>query len=70
MNIVKSEQEMSPLQVAEVFVQSGMFPDSRSVATAASKLIVGRGLGLTDYDSMAGLHIKHHGGSDQGKWQV
>lgn len=27
------------------------------MATAASKLIVGRGLGLTDYDSMAGLHI-------------
>ena len=57
MNIVKSEQEMSPLQVAEVFVQSGKFPDSRIVATAASKMIVGRGLGLTDYDSMAGLHI-------------
>ena len=52
-----SETEMTPLQVAEVFVQSGMFPDAKSVATAASKLIVGRGLGLTDYDSMAGLHI-------------
>ncbi len=40
-----------------MFVQSGMFPDARSVATAASKLIVGKGLGLTEYDSMAGLHI-------------
>tara|TARA_R110001583_G_scaffold87981_10_gene228780 strand:- start:3108 stop:3986 length:879 start_codon:yes stop_codon:yes gene_type:complete len=49
--------DMTPIQVAEVFVQSGMFPDSKSVATAASKLIVGRGLGLTDYDAMAGLHI-------------
>ena len=49
--------KMTPLQVAEVFVQSGMFPDSKSVATAASKLIVGRDLGLSDYDSMAGLHI-------------
>tara|TARA_R100000458_G_C8271889_1_gene246674 strand:+ start:228 stop:1061 length:834 start_codon:yes stop_codon:yes gene_type:complete len=48
---------MTPIQVAEVFVQSGMFPDSKSVATAASKLIVGRDLGLSDYDSMAGLHI-------------
>ncbi len=48
---------MSPIQVAEVFVQSGMFPDAKQVATAASKLIVGRGLGLSDYDSMAGLHI-------------
>ena len=51
------QAEMTPLQVAEVFVQSGMFPDAKSVATAASKLIVGRGLGLNDYDSMAGLHI-------------
>ena len=48
---------MTPIQVAEVFVQSGMFPDAKQVATAASKLIVGRGLGLSDYDSMAGLHI-------------
>lgn len=57
MNIVPANQAMNPMQVAEVFVQSGMFPDAKSVATAAAKLIVGRGLGLTDYDSMAGLHI-------------
>ena len=57
MNIVPHHHTMDPMQVAQVFVQSGMFPDAKSVATAASKLIVGRGLGLTDYDSMAGLHI-------------
>jgi len=57
MNIVPANQDMNPMQVAEVFVQSGMFPDAKSVATAAAKLIVGRGLGLTDYDSMSGLHI-------------
>jgi hypothetical protein len=48
---------MHPMKAAEVFVQSGMFPDAKSVATCATKLIVGRGLGLNDYDSMAGLHI-------------
>jgi len=57
MNIVPANQDMNPMQVAEVFVQSGMFPDAKSVATAAAKLIVGRGLGLSDYDSMSGLHI-------------
>ena len=50
-------REMTPMQVAEVFTKSGMFPDAKSVATAATKLIVGRGMGLSDYDSMSGLHI-------------
>ena len=34
-----------------------MFPDIHSEAAAAAKLIIGRGLGLTDYDAMSGLHI-------------
>ena len=56
-NIQPATEAMTPMEVAQVFVDSGMFPDARSVAVAASKLIVGRGLGLTDYDSMNGLHI-------------
>jgi len=57
MNELATTGGMTPLEVAQVFVQSGMFPDSKSVAAAAAKLIVGRGMGLTDYDSMAGLYI-------------
>jgi hypothetical protein len=34
-----------------------MFPDIQSEAAAATKIIIGRGLGLTDYDAMSGLHI-------------
>jgi hypothetical protein len=49
--------EMSPMQVAEVFTKSGMFPDAKSVSVAATKLIVGRGMGLNDFDSMSGLSI-------------
>ena len=56
-NIQPATEVMSPMEVAQVFVDSGMFPDARSVAVAGTKLIVGRGLGLTDYDSMNGLHI-------------
>lgn len=49
--------EMTPMQVAQVFTDSRMFPDAKSVAIAATKLIVGRGMGLSDYDAMAGLNI-------------
>jgi hypothetical protein len=34
-----------------------MFPDIQSEAAACAKIIIGRGLGLSDYDSMTGLHI-------------
>jgi hypothetical protein len=48
---------MDPMTVAQVFKASGMFPDIQSEAAACAKIIIGRGLGLTDYDAMAGLHI-------------
>tara|TARA_R100000458_G_C8272315_1_gene247135 strand:+ start:791 stop:1642 length:852 start_codon:yes stop_codon:yes gene_type:complete len=53
----KREPELPVGEVAKYFVQSGMFPDTKQLATAATKLIVGRGLGLSDYDCMGGLHI-------------
>ena len=46
-----------PMVVARIFRASGLFPDIQSEAAAAAKLIVGRGLGLSDYDCMAGLHL-------------
>lgn len=48
---------MDPMTVAQVFKASGMFPDIQSEAAACAKIIIGRGLGLSDYDAMAGLHI-------------
>ena len=53
----RSVPELPVDEVAKFFVQSGMFPDTKQLATAATKLIVGRGLGLSDYDCMGGLHI-------------
>ena len=44
-------------RVAQIFAESGMFPDAKSAAEVATKLIVGRGLGMNDYDAMAGFHI-------------
>lgn len=49
--------QMDPMTVAQVFKASGMFPDIQSEAQACTKIIIGRGLGLTDFDAMAGLHI-------------
>ena len=49
--------QLDPMTIAKVFRASGMFPDIQSEAAAATKIIIGRGLGLTDYDAMSGLHI-------------
>ena len=46
-----------PMTVAKVFTEGGMFPDNKSVAQCATKLIVGQGLNLTPWESMCGLHI-------------
>lgn len=43
--------------VAQIFAESGMFPNAKSAAEVATKLIIGRGLGMNDYDAMAGFHI-------------
>ena len=49
--------QLDPMTVAQVFKASGMFPDIQSEAAACAKIIIGRGLGLSDYDAMTGLHI-------------
>lgn len=49
--------QLDPMTVAQVFKASGMFPDIQSEAAACAKIIIGRGLGLTDFDAMTGLHI-------------
>ena len=52
-----STGQLDPMSIAKVFRASGMFPDIQSEAAAATKIIIGRGLGLSDYDAMSGLHI-------------
>lgn len=49
---------MSIDQTAEMFVRSGMFPDLKSVEAAATLLIIGRGFGISDYDSVTGLYLR------------
>lgn len=49
--------QLDPMTVASLFRASGMFPDIESEAKAATKIIIGRGLGISDFDAMSGLHI-------------
>ena len=49
--------QLDPMTVASVFRASGMFRDIKSEAEAATKIIIGRGLGITDFDAMSGLNI-------------
>ena len=49
--------QLDPMTVASLFRLSGMFRDIQSEAAAATKIIIGRGLGITDFDAMSGLHI-------------
>jgi hypothetical protein len=49
--------ETDLVEMGRIFAASGMFPEHRDAAQCATKLIVGRGLGLSPYDSMNGLHL-------------
>jgi hypothetical protein len=54
---IRNNGQLDPMTVAQVFRASGMFPDIQSEAAAATKIIIGRGLGIADFDAMSGLHI-------------
>ena len=56
-DLIRNNGQLDPMTVAQVFRASGMFPDIQSEAAAATKIIIGRGLGIADFDAMSGLHI-------------
>ena len=53
-NTTPSETDL--VEMGRIFAASGMFPEHRDAAQCATKLIVGRGMGLNPYDAMS-LHI-------------
>jgi hypothetical protein len=57
-----SENEIStelkqPMELGEVFAKSGMFPDVKTQAQAVVKIMAGRELGLSAFQSMASIYI-------------
>lgn len=52
---LKSLEE--PMAMGDVFAQSGMFPDIKSKAQAAVKILAGKELGLSPFESMIGIYL-------------
>lgn len=46
-----------PMAIGQVFAQSGMFPDIKSQAQAVVKIMAGKELGLTPFQSMKSLYL-------------
>jgi len=46
-----------PMTIGKVFAESGMFPDIKSQAQAAVKILAGRELGLSPFESMKNLYL-------------
>jgi hypothetical protein len=46
-----------PMAIGEVFASSGMFPDVKSQAQACVKILAGKELGLSAFESMASIYI-------------
>jgi hypothetical protein len=46
-----------PLALGDIFAQSGMFPDIKTKAQAAVKILAGKELGLSPFESMASIYI-------------
>ena len=51
------EELRAPMAVGEVFAKSGMFPDVKSQAQAVVKILAGKELGLSPFESMASVYV-------------
>ena len=55
--LMSYEPLKEPMAIGEVFAQSGMFPDVKSQAQACVKILAGKELGLSAFESMASIYI-------------
>ena len=55
--IMSIESLREPMAIGEVFAQSGMFPDIKSQAQAVVKILAGRELGLSPFESMKNIYL-------------
>jgi hypothetical protein len=51
------EELKAPMAIGEVFAKSGMFPDVKSQAQAVVKILAGKELGLSPFESMASIYV-------------
>lgn len=55
--IIESESLREPMAMGDVFAQSGMFPDVKTKAQGAVKILAGRELGLSPFESMKNIYL-------------
>lgn len=55
--LMEFEQLREPMAIGNVFAESGMFPDIKTQAQAAVKILAGRELGLSPFESMKNLYL-------------
>lgn len=55
--IMSYEPLREPMAIGEVFAKSGMFPDVKSQAQAVVKILAGKELGLSPFESMGSIYV-------------
>lgn len=55
--VMEIDSLKEPMSIAKVFSESGMFPDVKSQAQACVKILAGRELGLSPFESMKNLYL-------------
>jgi hypothetical protein len=55
--VVESELLKEPMEMGNVFAQSGMFPDIKTQAQGAVKILAGKELGLSPFESMKNIYL-------------
>lgn len=56
-DLVIADELKHPMAIGEIFAKSGMFPDIKSQAQAVVKILAGKELGLSPFESMASIYI-------------
>ena len=51
------ESIKEPMELGEIFAKSGMFPDVKTQAQAVVKILAGKEMGLTPFESMNNIYI-------------
>lgn len=57
LEMMNYEPLKEPMAIGQVFAASGMFPDVKSQAQACVKILAGKELGLSAFESMASIYI-------------
>lgn len=56
-DLMNFESLREPMAIGEVFAESGMFPDVKTQAQAVVKILAGRELGLSPFQSVSGVYM-------------